>query len=74
MQYLEHFCVAKKPAILLVSLIFFGLCTHFLPKELNFLSQLGAIMAYFSAGILAAQHARIWEKAQSIGHGPHDKR
>lgn len=70
MQNLENFCVAKKPAMILVSLIFVGLSTHFLPKELGFIAQLGSIVAYFLAGMLAAQHARIWDKAQRIGRDP----
>ena len=59
MQNLENFCVAKKPAMVLVSLIFVGLSTHFLPKEFGFIAQLGSIVAYFSAGMLAAQQAAL---------------
>lgn len=70
MQNLENYSVAKKPAMILVSLIIVGLSTHLLPKEMAFIAQMGSVVAYFSAGMLAAQHARIWDKAQRIGRDP----
>lgn len=72
MQQLENFCIAKKPASILVSLVFLGLATNFLPAELEIISRLGGVVAYFSAGVLAAQHAKIWEKFQRIRR-PDDK-
>lgn len=66
MQDLDLFCVSTKAGRILVSLIVTGLAARFLPESLHVLTTLGSIVAYFSAGILAAQHMRIWEKAQVI--------
>lgn len=73
MQTLEGFIIAKKPAKVLVSIICVGLATNFLPPELVFFKWVGTIVTFFAAGMLAAQHAAIWEKGQRV-RGPDDKR
>lgn len=63
---LQHVRIAKKPAILLVSTVIVGLCLGLLPKEWQGLSRIGHVLAMFAAGVLAAQHAAIWENAKTI--------
>lgn len=70
MRTLENYYIAKKPAMVMVSLICLGLSTNFLPESLMIITRLGTIVTFFAAGMLAAQHAAIWEKGERIRRGP----